>query len=171
MSQYKEKDANEVIPHLWLGSYKAAINKNFLKEYKIKYIVTVMDNFDKSLRFENILYLSIPIVDSETRSKNMIEIFELLNDFIFRVLCKKENILVHCKRGHHRSAVIVASFLLKYLIDYRSAVIYINSLRPKALRRDTEMSKWLFKYYLYLNNITDCEPKNCKFNSALYWMC
>ena len=63
------------------------------------------------------------------------------------------NILVHCKRGHHRSGAIIASFLIKYLhLDYDSAVKYINYLRPYAMRRETNMSKHLYAYHLLISN-------------------
>ena len=172
MSNYKEKDVTEVVPKLWLGNYKSAIDKRFLEIYKIKYIITVMDNFDNKFKYDNITYISIPIRDKQVCSKNMIEIFDMVNDFIFEALKKKESVLVHCKKGHHRSAAIVASFLIKYYkMNYISSVLYINMLRKYALRRDTCMSKWLFKYFLFINNIENCNGTCKKIGGIYLWSC
>ena len=153
-----EYDVNEIIPNLWLGNYKSACNKTFLNEYKIKNIVTIMDNFDKKCKFNNITYFTIPIKDEFVCNLNLNNLFDTTSLFIKKCLDKGESVLVQCKKGHHRSAALIVAFLIKYKnYDFVKSVEYINKLRPYALRRDTCMSKNLFKYYLYLNN------KNCEF--------
>lgn len=155
-----EKDANEIIPNLWLGNCKAAYDKGFLFKYKIKYILTIMDNFEEKFRFNNITYLIIPLRDEDVCSKNIINIFETTTNFINNALSANSAILVHCKRGHHRSASIIAAYLIKHLkINYKISINYINYLRPLALRRETCMSKGLFEYYLINNNIKNCSAK------------
>lgn len=150
-----EKDVNEIIPNLWLGNCKAAYDKGFLMKYNIKYIITIMENFEEPFRLNCITYFIIPMNDKKLCSKNMINIFESTTDFIFKALKENSPILVHCKRGHHRSASVIAAYLIKYLkINYVVAINYINFLRPYALIRDTCMSKGLYEYYLYLNNNT-----------------
>ena len=56
MRQYTEKDVNEIIPNLWLGNLKAAYDKKFLKKYKIKYVLTIMDDFDYKYKCDDIQY-------------------------------------------------------------------------------------------------------------------
>ena len=74
-------------------------------------------------------------------------------------LSKNKSVLVHCKRGHHRSASIIAAFLMKNIgVDYLSSMAYINNIRPCALRRNTCMVKGLFNYYLECNGVKEC---NC----------
>lgn len=164
-----ENDVNEVIPNLWLGNIKAAYNRNFLTEYKIKYILTVMDDFNEQYRYNDIIYLTIPIKDENTCDVgNMINFFETATLFILQALQKNEAILVHCKAGHHRSAAIVCAFLFKYLkVNYLSTLSYINYLRPCALVRKTCMSDNLFNYYLYINNIKSCN-KTCGLTNNIY---
>ena len=145
MCEYPENDVDEIIPRLWLGNYKAAYNKNFLEKYQIKHILTIMDSFDYNYKYNNINYLIIPLKDKQTCP--IINMFEITNEFIYNALKKKENILIHCKKGHHRSASVVAAFLIKYLeVDYDSAVMYINHIRPCSLRRDTCMTGHLLNY-------------------------
>jgi dual specificity phosphatase 12 len=164
-----ENDVNEIIPNLWLGNLRAAYNKDFLIRNNIKYIITIMDNFDCQFKYDDITHLVIPFKDPLLCFKNLIHLFDMSTDFIKNGLLDKKAVLVHCKNGHNRSASIVAGFLIKYIkIDYVTAIHYINHLRPGALKRDTCMTRGLFKYYLHLNNIkncnTHCTNKNGYFN-------
>lgn len=171
MSKYKynEKDVNEVIPNLWLGNLKSAYSKHFLTKYNIKYIISIFENFDTKYKFNNITYLYIPIKDKYIYSSNLIHLFNTTNDFIKSALDNNSPILVHCKRGHHRSASLVAAFLIKHKnIDYTQAITYINKLRPYSFRRDTTITKELFRYYLYLNSYT-CNNIMGVSNGRLYY--
>lgn len=168
MCDYPENDVSEVIPNLWLGNVKAAYNKNFLEKYKIKNILTIMDNFDNNKKFNTIKYLIIPIKDKHSCNTNMIKIFDISTLFIYNSLKNNEGILVHCKQGHHRSASLVVAFLIKYLkTDYQRALQYIKYLRPCAVRRNTCMSNNLFTYYLHINNIQSCDVK-CGVDNNIY---
>lgn len=163
-----EKDVNEVIPKLWLGNKKAAYNRQFIETHKIKNILTIMDNFDDNYKYNDIIYLVIPIRDEQVCERDMIGVFDTATSFIFNSLKNNENILIHCKKGHHRSAAIVAAFLIKYLkVDYYSSLAYINKLRPYALVRKTCMSDNLFKYYLHINNTKSCN-KACGIHNRIY---
>lgn len=147
---YKEKDATEVIPRIWLGGCKVAMNKNFLIEHNIKYIINVTK--DCPNKFSDIQYLKISVDDSDVCNKNLDTIFNITNDFIIHALKNKSNILIHCKRGHHRSASIVCAFMLKYMnLNYLEVIMYINYIRSCALRRNTCMTAGLFEYYKKLN--------------------
>ncbi|QKF94051.1 dual specificity phosphatase [Fadolivirus algeromassiliense] len=168
MCEHPENDANEIIPNLWLGNIKAAYNQEFLKTYNIKNVLTIMDDFDNKYKYNSITYLVIPIKDEHSCSKDMINIFNIATNFIYNSLQNNEPILVHCKKGHHRSAALVVAFLIKYLnVDYLLALRYINYLRPCAVRRNTCMGNHLFKYYLHINNIKTCKIE-CNISNKVY---
>src|SRR5579863_6165121 len=156
-TQKYEYDVNEIIPKLWLGNFKASCNKQFLKKYNITNILTIMDNFH--CQYNNVTHLTVPLKDINACSQNMIPIFDTCTTFINNCLVNNQSILVHCKKGHHRSAAIVVAYLIKYKHwDYVKAIKYINSLRPYALRRNTCMIQKLFEYYLHING-THCDYK------------
>lgn len=159
--EFPENDADEVVPGLFLGNYKSSYDKEFLNKNNIRYIIRVLPEFDYGKMYHGITYLHLPIKDGKMCSLNLNKMFDYTSDFIAKKLLNKEGgILVHCKRGHHRSAAIVAAFFIKHMhIDYKIAITYINNLRPCALRRDTCMVKGLFKYYLIKNNI--CQNGVC----------
>ncbi len=158
MAKQFEYDVNEVIPNLWLGNYKSACNKKFLEKYGIKNIVTIMDTFDDKCKYKGITYLTIPIKDKFVCNLNINDLFDTTALFIKKCLDENKPVLVHCMRGHHRSAALVVAYFIKYKqFDFVKSVEYIHKLRPYALRRDTCMSQNLFKYYLHINN------KSCDF--------
>ena len=57
-------------------------------------------------------------------------------------------VLVHCRKGHHRSANIVLIFLMLHLgIGYIQGNIYIKKIRPFSLNRNTCINNWILDYY------------------------
>lgn len=170
--EHPEYDANEVIPGLWLGNNKSSYDSDFIKENKIKHIIRVMPEFDFSKVFHGVVYLHIPLRDQESCNYNLIKMMNVTSDYIDKCLKKNEPVLIHCKRGHHRSAAITAAYMIKYKkIPYEKIMRYINKLRPCALRRDTCMSRGLFKFNLLLNEMT-CKNIVCnKIDRVTYCTC
>ncbi len=155
---FKENNIDEVISgdgiKLFLGDQIAASDKNILIKNKIQVILRVMPNPDHNQMYRGIKYIVIPIKDKETCEVDMNKLFDKTYIYICNALKNKQNILVHCKRGHHRSAAVVGAFLIKFFkIDYKIVTQYINNIRPCALRKDKCMVKSLAKYYYYLNDI------------------
>lgn len=147
-----ENDVDMIIPNLWLGNKKAAIDKIFLDNNNIKYVVNVTG--DLPCPFNDINYLRIPIRDKSdyvcTNNKMAQEIDTALK-FILNALQNNTGVLVHCKKGHHRSAGIVMAFLIKYLkMSYLHSMLYINSLRPGALTRKTCLNNRVYQFYVNL---------------------
>ena len=114
MCEFPEHDVNEIVPNLWLGNLASAYDRGFLNNYKIKHILTIYEAFDNKYKYKDINYMNIPIRDKHMCGQNMTEFFDTTSAFIYQALKKKEGILVHCKKGHHRSAAAVAAFLIKY---------------------------------------------------------
>ncbi|MDX1700289.1 MAG: dual specificity protein phosphatase, partial [Melioribacteraceae bacterium] len=83
-------------------------------------------------------------------------------NYILSAFKSNKNILVHCKKGHHRSAAVVGAFLIKHFnLDYKLVTQYINNIRPCALRKDKCMVKSLARYSYYLNNNPYHGPLTC----------
>lgn len=144
---HSESWANELIPGLWLGNKKSAVDINFLRRENIQYIIRILDNFPAEERVSGINYLYFPIDDENICGADLDRVFNEANSFIKKGLQNKKGILVHCKAGHHRSASLVAAYLIKELnVKYSTAVAYINFLRPCALRRETCMARALFSW-------------------------
>jgi hypothetical protein len=147
-----EDDVTEVLPNLWLGNYKSALNKDFIIKFNIKFIINITPNIPTPFSF--VSYLHIPVRDDQTCDKNLNDLFDKSTDFIYNALKLNQGVLVHCMRGHHRSGSIVGAFLIRYLkIDFLDAVMYINGLRKCAMRRTTCMAIFLYSYCNYRSTI------------------
>lgn len=162
MSSYhiNENDADQIIPNLWLGNKRSALDKNFMRANNINYIVNVTDTIPCAFSF--ITYYHIPIKDKKMcKSHNRETMFTYIKyamEFIFNGLISNKGVLVHCKKGHHRSANVVLIFLMKYLnIGYIPAMIHINNIRPYSLKRNACINKWVINYYR--NDMLQCNYK------------
>lgn len=152
----KENDVDEIIPGLFLGNQKSSYDKTFLKKYNIKYIIRIMPEFDFNKKDPDIMYYHIPIRDSKTCNNSHSvkvdyqQMFNQLTTLIDELLERHNgNILVHCKRGHHRSAAVVAAYLVKYKgFSYQEAINYIKKIRPYALHKTSCIMNELYKYCL-----------------------
>lgn len=148
-----ENDMDEIIPGIWLGNYCAAYNKEELDSHNIKYIINITDTIE--CPFDDKYYLYIPIRDKYSCNiatkhfiiKNYLRSFK----FIESALSNNCSVLVHCKKGHHRSANLILFYLVyRYNIGYLKALVYIKSIRPQALCRKTCINKWGMEVYKYL---------------------
>jgi len=165
-----EYDVNEIIPNLWLGNYKSAYSKKFINMYNIKHILTIMDNFDMTQKINGINHVIIPLRDIQLCKFDLIDLFNKTGDFINNGIKNGNGVLVHCKKGHHRSAAIVVGYLIKYReMNYDEGIEYINNLRPCSLQRETCMTKGLFIFNEYLNGMT-CQNIKCH-NTKGYNLC
>lgn len=118
------RDVDEIIPGLWLGNYKCALDKKFLKSKGINIIINCTPNkpfiheMEESLNTKFETY-RIPVKDS------LLEVDFLLMEDYFKIIIPlllrkytidKSSILIHCHAGKQRSAILTAG-LLKVLID------------------------------------------------------
>jgi len=144
-------DVTEILPRLWLGNKKSANDIRFLKKYNITNVLTVYEDEDAIAKYSGIKYLVIPIRDHQTCNVNFNSTYQLTGEFIKNAL-NDGSILVHCKKGHHRSAAVVAAYMIKHLkINPTDAILYINRRRPEALTKNKCMTSNLLPYYRFLN--------------------
>ena len=138
-----ENIASRIYKNLWLGNKYAAADRAFCNN--ISHIVNATTNLPNS--WNDITYLNIPITDGMACESNL---FSSMMDgavFIHDNLSMKKSVLVHCKRGHHRSASIVALYLMIFHgSTFLQAVEHIKIIRPTAFRRMSCMMKELIKF-------------------------
>jgi protein-tyrosine phosphatase len=125
---YNPPSVNEIIPGLWLGNFKSAIDISFLQNEKIDFILNCTKNtpffqdiYNKGLvrNLKHIETYRIPVNDNlqeedfitmETYLKIVLPIL------VHKYIHEKKHILIHCQAGKQRSAIVVAA-LLKVLVD------------------------------------------------------
>lgn len=117
---------NSVIPHLYISSYKEAMNNSLLKSNNITHIINLSQ---VDIQFPSyITYLYIDIDDYS--NVPIYKFFDETNQFIMNAIASGGNVLVHCYAGISRSATIVLAYLIyvnKMTID--DALYLLRSAR------------------------------------------
>jgi protein-tyrosine phosphatase len=128
--------------NIWLGNKYIANDFNFLIRNGIKHIINVTTEIPNY--FDFIKYYNIPIQDKTLNKNIAINALEYGSKIIHQCVSLQLPILIHCKRGHHRSATVLIYYFIKYrsfkLID---AMKFIKEKRPLCFRRMTN-----FLYFL-----------------------
>lgn len=130
-----ENSFDMIFPGLWLGNMTAASNEKFIIDNKIGLVLNISK--ESYTKVKNITYYDIPLEDidvcnNDTYYAEMLKAVEIIHNNIIN----KTNVLVHCKRGHHRSASIIAMYLVrKYKMSLYDAIYFIKTRRPTAIRR------------------------------------
>ena len=121
-------DADEIIPGLWLANYKPGLDIDFLKKNNIDVIINctpdipfyneIFDEKDIS-QLKKMETFRISVYDSllEKDILLMEQYFKYILPFMVKkYIDEKKKILIHCRAGAQRSAIVVAAFL-KILLD------------------------------------------------------
>lgn len=130
-------DMHEIRPNLWLGSIRAAQDREALDERKVTHILSIADcnlGVRQRLRlkpseadpFERLL-LSMP----DNSSSRLDRHFAACSAFIAEGLQLGGSVLVHCQAGQSRSPTIVAAYLMcEEGLTAASALESTKSRRP-----------------------------------------
>ena len=126
-------NANEIVPGLWLGNGRAALDEKFLREKNIK----VIFNCTKDVPFHHSMKRCYRVPVDDNLQAQEIRNMELWSFETISKLCQEyrsgATILVHCAAGMQRSAAVVAMFLLATAkIPADEAMAHIRSKRPIA---------------------------------------
>jgi len=121
---FRCRDVDEIITGLWLGNYKCALDKSFLKAKDISVIINCTPNKPFITEMENdddIETYRIPVNDSllERDFILMQDYFKIILPLLIKkYIIEKRSILIHCQAGKQRSAILMAALLKKkyYLI-------------------------------------------------------
>ena len=143
-------DADEIVPHIYLGNFGSGNNEAWLRQHNIVAIVNVRFKDDKV--YPGIVYLHIPVHD---HANTMIsDYFAQANTFIdeqlrkigviVRDICSgapfstsgEPAILIHCDYGKSRSPTILAAYLMHacgYTADEALAQIRkVRTVKPRS---------------------------------------
>jgi dual specificity phosphatase 12 len=127
-----KNDADLIIPGLWLGNAKAAMDDNFLKKNSIQTVF----NCTKDQPFNSSIKRRYRVPVDDNLKEEEIRNLELWSYEIIYKLTKEHkqgNVLVHCYAGMQRSAAVVAMYLIaNYRMKNDNAVAFIKRKRPIA---------------------------------------
>lgn len=147
-------NADEILPGLWLGNYKASQDTEFLKKNNIRTVF----NCTKDIPFHpfTIRRFRVPVDDNLQQQE--IRNLELWSFEVVANMAKEYNagnkILVHCAAGMQRSAAAVAMFLIAtQRISKEQAMSYIRSKRPIAFMPMANFEKSIAGFEKQMNQL------------------
>lgn len=106
----------KITDNVYMGSMKAALNKNALKSAGITHVIncaqSLLTFIPKFVEYrEDFTYLTLPMIDSlDFDIKD--HVLEALN-FIEKAVQENGKIFIHCAQGISRSGSIVVAYLMK----------------------------------------------------------
>ncbi|GMT14577.1 hypothetical protein PFISCL1PPCAC_5874, partial [Pristionchus fissidentatus] len=119
-----------ILPFLYLGSQKDALNTQILKECNIEYVMNLSISCPKASTVEDDEdhFLRIPVNDSYM--DKLYPYFEDAFDFLEKVRARKKIVLVHCLAGISRSPTMCISYVMKHLkMDSDDAYKFVKARR------------------------------------------
>ena len=128
-------DAHEIVPGIWLGNQRAALNDTWLKDKHI----SVVFNASKNIPFSTTIKKQYRIpVDDNLQPEEIRNMTLWSHEAVYKIL-KEHNennqILVHCAAGMQRSAALVAMLLIATRgYSWHQAINYIQGIRQIAFR-------------------------------------
>ncbi|MHB1952728.1 MAG: dual specificity protein phosphatase family protein [Sulfobacillus sp.] len=143
--------ANEILPDLWLGDFRAATSEEFLIGARITTVVnctTAIPFFPKVPR-----KLRVPVRDNLDPAE--IQKMYLLLDRVVDSIWERRKggaVLIHCHLGRQRSVTVLLAYLMKYgKLTLEQALGAVRSRRPVAGRPQLNFRAALSKYENDLN--------------------
>jgi protein-tyrosine phosphatase len=131
--------AQEIIPRVWLGSRKVALNQDWIKEHNITHVLNIgSDPVLEGERVSNVSYLRWEISDSP--DADIQSLFLPVSEVMHKVLATTTTttgsltarILLHCHMGISRSCTILCAYLMQVipLMTATEALEYVKRIRP-----------------------------------------
>ncbi|CAG5136200.1 unnamed protein product [Candidula unifasciata] len=104
--------ASQVLPFLYLGNERDAMDLSRLKSLNISYVLNVTSHVPQYYDEQGINYKRIPASDSG--QQNLKQYFEEAIEYIDDARQNNAKVLIHCHAGVSRSATITIAYLLKH---------------------------------------------------------
>lgn len=120
----------QIIPGLWIGNYKSALDQKFIADNKINVIVNCTKDMPFPILNRSVRTIRIGVDDSLLQKDILLmesylkKIIPVLHNMYIDEKC---NILVHCHAGKQRSCIVVASLLYK-LWERQSSLTDLNKM-------------------------------------------
>ncbi len=129
----EQENAHEILPRLWLGNIKAALDEDFIRQHRI----TTVFNCTKDLPFSPSIPIKYRIPVDDNLKEEEIRNMELWSgEIAYKILAEYldgKTVLVHCAAGKQRSAASVAFLLIVHLkMRGTDAMRHIRERRPIA---------------------------------------
>ncbi|XP_037085970.1 dual specificity protein phosphatase 22-B-like [Pollicipes pollicipes] len=124
---------DQVLPGLFVGSYRDSKNLAQLSTNNISHIVAVHVTAKKWYKDKNYLLISA----ADTPQQNLLSYIPRCNDFIHSARQGGGAVLIHCLAGMSRSVTVALAYIISVTsLDYRTALQAVRAARPIANPND-----------------------------------
>jgi len=131
------------------GAYPTQHQIHELEEWGVDLIVNLTSRYEKNIRTYSTFVKTINFISSDNKAPENVLEFCALIIHITKLIDQNQKIYIHCKGGHGRSGVLVASILCyKYRIMPHEAIqltTKYHSTRPIHARRPKMNEYWKSK--------------------------
>ena len=129
------KNANEIIPGIFVGNIVSSRDPDFIKKENITAIVNASKDIPNSFESSGIRYFNVFVNDDlqDESQKIMLTYMPRALKFIRINKMSGRNILIHCHAGMQRSAAIMVSYLIFFNnMSPDNAIKLVLNKRPQA---------------------------------------
>jgi dual specificity phosphatase 12 len=143
--------ATEIIPNMWLGDIRSALDTDFLKDNNITTIINCTVKYPFPDIAVNKIRVAVRDRGKQEDYDTMYAYLEHVVPLIYQLMDEGHRVLIHCYAGCHRSVCLVLGFLVKYskLTLHES----IDTLQSKWPRMGLNFSSSISKYYATINQV------------------
>lgn len=138
----------EILPNIWIGSHKDALNNKFIKNNHIQVIINCTKTIPFS-KLQNIKKIRIPVNDSlkDEDIELLYQYFDKTNKILNQTFSSLTPVLVHCYAGKQRSATVIAAFIMEVTkLDKLDIIAMIKSKKNNCFTPCINFSKSLDKF-------------------------
>ena len=141
---HKMSHPSQIFKYLFLGNFVHATNITELKKLKINYILNCAIECHNYNLPKNVKELHLKIKDLE--NFDIINYFEISNEFINKCKLMGGTCLVHCKLGVSRSTTLVIAYLMKFeRLGVDDAFNFVKKKRI-SIKPNAGFMKQLYEY-------------------------
>lgn len=165
------------------GAYPTQHQIRELEEWGVNLIVNLTNKNEKNIRFYTTSVKIINFAISDNKAPENVREFCALTIYLTKLINQNKKIYIHCKGGHGRSGVLVASILCyKFRISPQESIILTtkyHSTRPIHARRPKMNEFWknkgspqTFEQKQFVMSIFQPYniPENSPFNEKGFWI-
>ena len=142
-------EAQKIINGLYLGNINSVYDHEEMKKLGITHVISVIAGFYPYLSEDNKFnYLILNALDTE--NTNLMDYFEICNDYIDQALENNNKVLIHCMAGKSRSVTILCAYIIKkFGMNVKNCLKSIKNKRD-IIEPNQGFIKQLEEYYNYL---------------------
>lgn len=129
----REPSMDKIVERIYIGNYASALEKEYLKNNNIKYILIAADDMLCPWAEElDIKFIRLPIKDSQT--EDITQFFGQAFEFIDKILTEDNgNLLIQCGVGGSRSVAILIGYLIqRFGLSFSKSYALIRKHRKVA---------------------------------------